>query len=747
MSKGARSRIAAWLAWSLIPFAVLACEPRRELALGAAGWVLLSIPGLLAMARWLPVAHPLRRFPAPLAMGPALGLLLFGLVTTLATKLHWSFSAFLWTYAAVYTTTCLALRFWPSHDRTEVGIEPGPAIEPGPPGERWFGWVMLGGLALTMVALCFGRHTPGGSHWIWTGVGLASGTVVLFVAVACRGRAGKAIADSSSVDQPEVEASERLDLGLACVLWVGVVLFGLHLMLVAYERRDTAHDDVTHVSRAVDFLTGEPMDRYEPSLGESLPMDPGYVIATQSLLLATFSRLTGISCAALQHGVLPPLVVLAGLGAWATLVGLLLLRHRILWPLATLLLLAALSFSYDGYRSLAHHSVYLPTVPKAVHLVIVMPLQIASMVLVMTRPGRRNTWLAVLLAVAGYVIHPWSVIAGAVWAGSFLLFAIIAQRSALVSVVVVLAAFVGLGLFHMGLSRLLGGGGAQAVTPEWTIELQRLGNNTFASTLNPSKTIGHYTFFRMGVLALPWIALLGLRMRGFRPFVIVGALTLGFAYFEPLGRLMALAVPQSLLWRARWMYPSVIGVVTLAVCFAWAVLKILPSSGSLTKARHPVAVLATCAAFGWMLGNTGSSELQRGGPVARLSKFPENSHKIVEAMGGIDAAPFLLTPPQSKIARHIPQLVPRARLIVSRRLIIEWFLGVDEADRRHALLASFYNGRMGQSEFQALLDEFPVDWVAVDYRRDDVDGQKDLLSVAGWSPRTRIGRYELWRPD
>ena len=63
------------------------------------------------------------------------------------------------------------------------------------------------------------------------------------------------------------------------------------------------------------------------------------------------------------------------------------------------------------------------------------------------------------------------------------------------------------------------------------------------------------------------------------------------------------------------------------------------------------------------------------------------------------------------------------------------------------LIASFYDGRMKPRGFSDLLDEFPVDWVAVDHNIPSVANPVDLLRNAGWSPHVRLGRYELWRPN
>ena len=224
--------------------------------------------------------------------------------------------------------------------------------------------------------------------------------------------------------------------------------------------------------------------------------------------------------------------------------------------------------------------------------------------------------------------------------------------------------------------------------------------------------------------------------------------TLAIAFIDPIGALVAEAVPTFLLWRVRWMFPAAANVGLFVVC-AYLIARRLSESG--LRRREAAAVAAGVAvalgALALSLAGGQGRILARDGAVVRASKLARSTHELAAAMGGVDAAPFLLAPPfpEGELSAQICQIVPRVRLVVSRPLVVEWFYGINEEERRSALLASFYDGTMSPAKFHALRLEFPVDWAVVDLESPYRERQRELLASLAWQRIAVSGRWELWR--
>ena len=136
------------------------------------------------------------------------------------------------------------------------------------------------------------------------------------------------------------------------------------------------------------------------------------------------------------------------------------------------------------------------------------------------------------------------------------------------------------------------------------------------------------------------------------------------------------------------------------------------------------------------------------GPVERLSKLDATTHEIADTLGGLETSAFVLcpSPPRdSRLALELVQLLPDVRLIISRRIILRWYLGNEEVNERAGLLGSFYHGTMTLAGFAALRERFPVDWAVVDEETGDAGRQRALLQEAGWERIRSVERYEVWK--
>jgi hypothetical protein len=705
--------------------------------------MLLLLPGLLAGALLFSPAHPLGRFPGPLALATALGLALLGLVTLPATLRHWTFRQYLVATGCVWLVVSLylLLRLVKRGSRESQGDDTVP-VEP-PSGMRLrTALATLVASALVGVAAC--RGAPADSRWwLWSLVALLMGGIVAGFHVADR----RSVVPEASSSPSAIEERGDADWGpLVAGVWTAVAVTVLFLTLVVHQNSFVGDDDVTYVGRTADFLAGGPMDLHEPSLGMPIPMDRGFVIATTSGLTAIASTLTGESPAALHNSLLPPLFMLAAAASAIALLSVLLGGHRLLVPLAALVLLIVLACTLDGHRSLAHLGFLRLLQPKSVHLIVLLPLQLATLVLAFWKPERRHASVACAMVLVGHLIHPWSTVVAGVWVGCFALYAAFFRRQALPSIAGVLAVTVGLGGLQLWLASAgPGTEGPAPLIPVWPFELVE-----GSSRLDVEATLGRYSLFRLGVLAVPSLVVLGLAQPVVRPLLVISLVTLALAFSGALSDLLAFAVPRSLLWRTRFMMPSAVHAASLAIVFYWAAAALARAKTSLAS-RHVAAVsvgavLVGLALFGWA---SPGEALRPEGPVAELTKLDPETLAVAEALGGREAEPYVLVPLPDRrpsLSVQLPQIMPHVRLILSRPLVVEWFLGAEESERRQQRIDAFYRGAMSRSDFRALRQEFPVDRVVVDRRTGEPARQRALLAALGWKPGYRGARYEVWSP-
>ena len=683
---------------------------------------LLILPGVLLARLLLRAGHPWAGFPARLGVSAVTAFALFGTVAAVAAKLHWRFGLFLGVLVATYTLVCALLlvaliRRGPSSSREVERWESWPGSFDVSPGIG----LALAGCALVSLAAAAGFRNGG---WPWFTIGSVAGLAALALyAFARRGEtAARPVISNESNTRP-------VRVG-AVISWIAVALLTAHLMTAAFERKKVGLDDTTHVSRCVDFLTGDPMDRYEPSLGQPIPMDPAYLLPTTSMLAATVAWSTDLSCAAQQRTVLPPMLILIGLGSWVCLLAVLLRGDRLLVPLATLILLGILATSIEGLRSEADAMFYRTMQPKSFHLAVIAPLQWGTLLLALRRPSSRHVLLACLVAVSGHLVTPWATVAGLLWVGACLVTSLIWRPRAFAALAVVLLLLIGLGGTHYLQARAgqPESGASETATPETPLELARVDGQP-VHRLDPARTIGRYGLFRLGILAIPWVLLLGLRCREMSALALASIATLCLAYVGPLADLQAELLPRSILWRTRWMLPSAVSATLLAV----ALFESIRASASQWRQRAVVTLVAagvTLGAFAWATAVDGGGRVERDGAVIHWSKLDDATHELVEILESVDPQAYLLAEP--RLPGNVSQLLPGVRLILSRRLIVEWFFGVDEATRRKGLIDDFYSGAMTVEEFASMREEFPVEWAVVDAGNLRAEDSRTLLRESGW---------------
>ncbi len=750
----------------LLPFVALACDVRWELAVTAACVGVLLAPGLL-LTRWLfPTGHPLAEFPAGFGTAMTMSLLFFALPSVFALKLHWRMPTFLVVFVVVYAAACAALVALLARRR---GPQRTSQYEADPfqfplGMSRVTGLVLLLAATLTGLGVVLGNKTDAHDWWPWTLVGFGGGVLALMAVGVDRLRARARPSVPTPLkcgEQSErrrsspsaVEATDKphiLDQWLTGLLWLGIAALTVYMMKSAYARPRYDPDDVTYVSQAVDYLSGAPMDRYEPSLGLEIPVAPGFVIGTVPLLAASISWATGIPPAALLHTLLLPLFVLAGVCSFAGLLSVLLRQHRLLVALALAVLLLVLLKTSDGHRSTVHFLIYRVAQPKSVHLMVILPVQLALLLLTVSQPSRGHTIAAVFAAIVGHLVHPFSTAAGGLWSGVLVVYALAARRTAFWSILVVAATFAACGGLHQLDAKydFFGVGESPVVPRQVPIELARDEAGTVQTRLDAARTIGSYSLFRIGLLSIPWVLLIGWRNRA---GLLVGLLSLAITalcFVEPLTSLLSKFMGISLLWRLRWIVPSAVNAALLAVCVYWAATVLLRRHKD--RPAGPLAsfagvVITVGAAIG-MMAATSSRWVGPPGSVGDLTKFSVISHAVAKELGGSDATSFVLVPEPARcpISRELCQLVPNVRVMLSRKHVIRWYFGEEELQFRLRLMRRFYLGFMSANEFRELLGLFPFDCAIVDYSQGRGERQTDLLSSLGWRAGKRFGRYEIW---
>ena len=779
------------------PFLILLCAPRWELAAAAACWSVLILPGALAANLLLPVDHPLGRCVCRFAIASVGGLLLFGLVAWTGCMLHWTLTGTLILYGIGYAV-CLSALLWSLIRRGSARTgteEPWPKMKMGLGSPRWIAALVVLGilLFLTGVALATVQTrnpftTPdlyGAREYWWQGTLLGAAAALLVAPLVLLGTRRPRSPTANPKPQPTGRSSKKSSRRrttepagsaapsgswLVVFLWLAVAGLAWHTMNVAYalptsdfpssHRPPWNSDDVTYVAQAVDYRYDLPMGKHEPSIGSDRGMGRSNLAPLVAPLVGTIARVTGVGCAALHHSVLRPLVVLLGASALAGLLMVVFRTHRWAVPLGLLVVFMVIGKSWEYERSMAEFTVWRAMQSKSVHLWLIHPLQMASLLLLLFRPNKQHLLLGVTVAVVGHLVHPFSTILGVIWVTVLCAAAAVGRRNALLKSLILLACYGALGAEFRVVSRVCRvenplSHGRTAGESEQSRDLVRVDDQPVLRQ-EPRILFGWNMMFNLGALAIPIVLAFGWRHREFLLLGLIGGVTVACCNSVLLGGLISKALPTSIFWRLRWVLPSLLHAAVVSFALYWALSILLRRRDlTMTPTRSFVASLAVAGVFAVMFANTSGYGMKAGPPPEQLSKFSDDLHGLVDLLGGTEASPFVWGP--RTVGRELPQLMPNIRLALSRRRIM---LPADHPQFRQLVFwtrnlfymptRGFKSGKAPQdatlrNALRQLTDLYPIDHVVLDCSADRGAQGARVLQTAGWQRIGRSGIYEVWR--
>ena len=847
----------------LAPLAIVAAGPRVDaLAPLALTWMVLLVPGLLAVNLWFPQGHPLGAGVSRLGVASLLALVPFGLPAYAGCMLHWRLTVVIWLYAGLYIAIVGGLAWGLLRRGRTVRSEP--PVEPFDLPlrvPRWMAVVVLVAIGVVLIGVGLSApnthvsdaefSNPAARPGWWHGAVLgAVASLVAAVALAValrRGRRDTAAAEVESeakgrdakgrTSRPKRVAAATFDWARLAVvpLWIACGGMALHFMRATYsvsvpkmEYVDRMLgwdvDDVAYVSEAVDDRYDVPMGRVDASVGGEYRMSRAHMTPLFAPLVAMIARVTGVGCAALHHSVMPPLVVLIGLSCYAAALMVAFRMHRWAVPLGLLVLMLFIFKSWDYARCEVEMLIYRSVQGKALHLWWPLPLQIASVVLLARRPGLRHLLFALTMAFVGHLTHPLATIMGMVMCTAVLIIVLIERRSALPVIAAMLIAYCGLAgeyklsvkmntdlpslssgrsagdplesrdlvradLFEFSVGTefgsdlesgevtatlarafrehdlniptgmeithdetdgayLIGGGkrGSFRIVPEGDrFDVIRVQSDPLPRH-DPFWTFGCNTLYLAGSLAVPLLLALGLWRREWLYIGALGLAVLLATNLEPLGRILNVALPTAIFWRARWMVPTLLNMAAVAAVIWWAVQVLLRDrEGCSDAGRAFVAALVAVGAAGLTVGLTDGRRVQVGAAPVELSKFGPEIHQLVGKLGGVEASPFVWG--NFLVHHELPQLMPHLNLVFSRD---KFMRPADDPQYRLIVLRAYKKYTENVVEpgvWNRLLELYPIDHIVVDhgFPRAATTLIK-YLKERGW---TLIGRterrYEVWR--
>ena len=917
------------------PFLILLCEPRKELALAALCWSVLSVPGVLAINLLFPSDHPLGRGAARLGVASVIGLSPFAVVAWTACMVHWTLTTALIVYASVCLSwvaacTWLLARRGPAkrlRDADEHGLSAGVEVP------SWVGGLVAVGIGVYMVGIVLaspqtplvsvhyrmhavldkGTLTPdllrrlrgnearlsdeatvsveqAGTRWRihdgqqvyivqeergslnfyadkhrpwWHGSALAGGGSVFAALIILGGTRpwrpapseGRPVASTVQADRSSASRESRGKRArrasgkgtraaarpggrasgswLVSLLWGTAIVLTLYVMNVTYAMpgaKSTAKatlpwnvDDVAYVSEAVDYRYGYPMGKWEPSVGGKNGLKREAMSPLTAPLVAAIARSTGVGCAALHHSVMPPLMILVGMSAMAGALMVVFRAHRWAVPLGLVIVLLMICKSWDHARCVVEMIAHRAMQGKAIHLLLILPLQLAGLLAILRRASWPHLGFGVIVAVVGHTVHPLATILGAVWSATAVGAALVIRRGAVLMVLVLLATYAALGgVYRYVSTRPIEGpslsSGRIAGMPIQSRELVRvdalafeldrgliddlnrgivtgplqsefrghsiaIGRNTLVSvvvpdqhwllrcgsrdfiikdeggTLNvyelagratarqdPDWAFGSNVLFNAGVMALPLILAAGWRRLEVLFVGLIGVAVAVTCNSDALGRILNVALPTGIMWRARWMVPCLVNMALVGFVLWWAFSVLFRSRDDrTTPIRSFAASFLVIGAFVGMLSQTTSRLLKPGPAPKQLSKFSNDMHELVGILGGTEAAPFVWGP--FLVHHELCQLMPNVRLVMSRD---KFMLRAEDEDFRSVvtrLSEDFRRGNVTLRDFQRLRRLYPVDHVVIDHSYGRGEGPSGVMRRAGWQRLGRAGRYEVWRTD
>lgn len=788
-----RAEVAAAWAQTAVPlaapFLILACGFRGEVLKAAAAWSVLILPGALAVNALYAAGHPFSRSVARLSVASVLGLVPFGVVAWMGCVRHWTLSTVLIIWAVLYfASTALLIihlvRRQPAENAPPDDAAAGPTHPLG--GSRWAAVTAIAGVIVVLVGVWLalsqtraqpGQPRPESARAYW-GQGTALGTAGSVIAgvgflwgvrsdrsrrqptvpkstrgAPTKGTRRKASARPRPERGPSPESAGRR---LVIFPWLGVAALTLLLMKVSYNRPPSDFprpewnsDDVTYVSEAVDYRYGLPMGKFESSIGSECRLRRPNMSPFVAPLVATISRATGVDCAALHHSVLRPLIMLLGVSALGAALLVVFRGDRWAVPLGLLVALLVICKSWNYERSIVELTVFRAMQTKSIHLLWIHPLQLATLIAVVVRPNVRHLVPALAVAIVGHLVHPFATVLGAVWVGVVLVAALLRDRRAVPMILILLLAYGGLGFTYRQLSRFpksheVVSTGREPTEPEQSRDLVRVDDQPIMRQ-EPWILFGLNTLFTFSVCAIPVAFALGWRQREVFYVAAISLVATGLCNVTALGNLLNRILPTSILYRARWLVPSLAAIAVLALVLYWALCVLIRRRDAAPSAvRSLLATLVVVAAFAGMLSQTSAYAVTRPGPASRqLSKFSDDVHGLVDLLGGVKAAPFVWGP--REVTRELPQLMPNIKLVLSRRKLMR---PADDPEFRNIVLGVrelFRTGQVQPAHFRRLLALYPIDHVVLDYGGGAGRQPAQMLQAEGWQRVGRSGRYEVWR--
>jgi hypothetical protein len=847
------------------PLALAVCGARVDaLAPVALTWMVLLVPGFLAVNHWFPAGHPLGAGVSRLGVASLLALVPFGMLAYAGCMLHLRLTTALALYGVAYIAMTLVLgRALARREPTIQHVRPAEPFDLPATAPRWTAVVVLLAIAAMLVGVCMSApktHVPDAEFmdraarpgW-WHGAvigGVAAVVAAGVLAVALlrsnsmptaafvkgdargdtrvrgRGKRGRERTAPPTVDW------ERWAV---VPLWVACAVLTFHLMRATYSvsipkmewLAQGMHawdvDDVAYISEAVDYRYGHEMGRYDPSVGGAYALPRVRMSPLFAPLVAAISLVTGVECAALHHSVMPPLVVLVGVSCYAALLMVIFRGHRWLVPLGVLIVLLLVYKTWDYARCAVEMLMYRAMQGKGLHLWWPLPVQISSLVLLARYPSLKHWGLCCAIALVGHLTHPLATIMGMVLCTTVALVAVAERRGAFLKVLLVLIVYCGLAgefrlaaqinrdlpdvvsdrvpgeplesadlvrvdahRFRLGRefeSDLKSGTVTPALAkafdhhdislPRWPIGWDEAGGYYFVGANrrggyrvrsrddyfdvyqiqaeprirhDPFWTFGCNTLYLTGSLAVPLVLALGLRRRELLYVGALGAAVLISTNFEPLGRVLNVALPTSIFWRARWMLPALVNAAVVGVVIWWALSVLVRSrDGRVGAGRTLLASFVAAGAFGLMIANTDSRAVKVGESPQRLTKFSPDTHELVEKLGGVEASPFVWG--AFYVHHELPQLMPNVQLVFSRT---KFMRPADDPNFRGVAMAAFNGYREGvvnPAVYDRLLANYPIDHVVVDrVYQQGAQLLAEYLEARGWRLIGRTSRrYEVWR--
>jgi hypothetical protein len=257
---------------------------------------------------------------------------------------------------------------------------------------------------------------------------------------------------------------------------------------------------------------------------------------------------------------------------------------------------------------------------------------------------------------------------------------------------------------------------------------------------------GYDTLFNIGAVALPILLAIGTRRREWLLVGLIGIVAVALCNVTGLGRVLNIALPTPLLWRARWMLPSLICVAALAGMLWEALAAVLrrrsDGPGALVSTFNSPVVMAM---FALMLSRTDGTLLKIGETPRTLTKFSDDVHGLAKLLGGQEAAPLVWG--SRDVTRELPQLMPNVKLVLSREKIM---LRSGHPQYRSLVLSireKFRRETATRADIEMLLQLYPVEHMVIDQPFSHIHPATTILRELGWEEVGASGRYRVWRKE